>query len=123
MSVQVNQYIGYGYILPYNETEKILEAKHGQDNMEDLYDKYYDSAYDKKIVEVNGFSMITDGMSGKYFFFGKIFVKTRTDEMVDSMEFPKLSAKVKKELLAEFENVFGYAPSQAPNACIISHYR
>lgn len=123
MSIQVNQYVGYGYILPYKETEKILEKKYGEDNMEDLYDKYYDSAYDKKIVEINGFSMINDGMSGQYFFFGKIFVKTKTDEMVETMELPKLNTKVKKELLTEFQNVFGYAPPSAPNICIISHYR
>ena len=76
MSVQRNQYFAYGYMLDFTEARDHLVDLLGEDGYTGLSDKYHDSAFDDKIVEVHGCSMIEDGMNGKYTFFGKIYAKS-----------------------------------------------
>lgn len=50
MSVQTNQYAGFGYWLDYKKAEAELEDKYDENQIEDIFDKYHDSAFDDKIV-------------------------------------------------------------------------
>lgn len=123
MSVQTNQYAGFGYWLDYKQAEAALEAKYDTDQIEDIFDKYHDSAFDKKIVEINGFSMITDGMDGNYFFFGKIDAKSEVYEPLNVTIAKIPSTKVKKSLKEEIVNVFGTDFNMKPVSLVFTHYR
>ena len=123
MSVQINQYAGFGFFLNHKEAIKALEAKYDEDKIEDIFDKYHDSAYDQKIVEVNGFSMIDDGMSGEYTFFGKIDQKSQCDCPLNLYVYKSPSAKVKKLLNEEIINVFGTDFGLKPACIVFAHYR
>lgn len=123
MGVQTNQYSGFGYWLDYKQAEAALEAKYDEDGIEEIFDKYHDSAYDQEIVEVNGFSMISDGMSGEYFFFGKIDAKSEVHEPLDVAVAKVPSAKVKKALKEEIVNVFGTDFGIKPGSIVFTHYR
>lgn len=123
MSVQTNQYAGFGYWLDYKQAEAALEAKYDEDSIEDIFDKYHDSAYDQKIVEVDGFSMISDGMNGEYFFFGKIDAKSEVYEPLNVAVAKVPFAKVKKALKEQIINVFGTDFNIKPNYLVFTHYR
>ena len=123
MSVQTNQYAGFGYWLDYKKAEAALEDKYDENQIEDIFDKYHDSAFDDKIVEINGFSMITDGMDGKYFFFGKIDAKSEVYQPLHVVVSKVHSAKVKKSLKEEIVNVFGTDFNMKPVSLVFTHYR
>lgn len=123
MGVQTNQYAGFGYWLDYKQAEAALEAKYDEDGIEEIFDKYHDSAYDQKIVEINGFSMISDGMNGEYFFFGKIDAKSEVYEPLHVAVAKVPSAKVKKALKEEIVNVFGTDFGIKPASIVFTHYR
>ena len=107
MSVQTNQYAGFGYWLDYRQAENALKEKYGNDETENIFDKYHDFAYDEKIVEINGFSMIADSMNGEYIFFGKIDKKSEVYQSFNRVTVKTPSTKVKKLLKEEIVNVFG----------------
>ncbi len=76
MSVQINQYLIYGIKLPYkwhNEWEKNNEGKDFYDAFRDYMD---DSAYDEKIAQRDGITMLFDGMDGNYIFIGYCSAKS-----------------------------------------------
>ena len=123
MSVQCNTYVGFGYMLNYKIAQEFLKNKWGEDGREELMDKYHDNAFKSEIVEINGFSLIVDGMNGDYTFFGKLFAKSKTYEQLETMEVPKISAKLKKALDEEMLNIFGIDVGVAPKMMIIVHYR
>lgn len=123
MSVQLNQYLGYGYILPYKDTMKALEAKYQESEIEALFDKYYDSAYKADIVEVNGFSFIVDGMSGKFCFFGKLFLKSKGYDPLPTTSMPEIPLSLQEDLVQEYHRVFGDFDSVTPNTALITLYR
>lgn len=119
----MNQYAGFGYFLNHKEAIKSLEAKYDEDKIEDIFDKYHDSAYDQKIVEVNGFSMIDDGMNGEYTFFGKIDQKSQCDCLLNLYVSVMPVAKVKKSLIEEIINIFGTDFGMKPTCIVFAHYR
>lgn len=127
MSVQCNQYLGYGYMLEYQEVYDFFQGCGGTDYWEDqICDTYYDSAFDDKIKEVYGCSMIVDGMDGKYVFFGKLYAKSKNHVALDSMEIPNPSERDRIITEHEFGRVFeGFTPSVEPTAQLqlITHYR
>lgn len=123
MSVQMNQYLGYGYLLPYEESMNLLVEKYTENGMIDLLDKYNDSAFDDKIVEINGFSFICDGMNGRYNFFGKIFIKGKNDMPCKTTKIPDATDDLKTHLVVEFINIFGDVMKTEPSSVLISHYR
>jgi hypothetical protein len=82
MSVQINQYIILGYKFDYDE---FTTAYLHDESYDALLDDYHDSAFDAKIVECNGLSMIFDGMNGKYVYVGKIYTKSADGEYLDSI--------------------------------------
>ena len=123
MSTQTNQYAGFGYWLNYEQAQSTLEAKYSEEQIEDIFDKYHDSAYDQKIVEINGFSMISDGMSGEYFFFGKIDAKSEVHEPLNVVIVKAPSFKVKKALKEEVIKVFGTDFGIEPVYVVFTHYR
>lgn len=119
----MNQYLVYGFMLPFKESEKVLDEKYGESGKDELFDKYYDSAFDKKITEVDGCSLISDGMNGGYNFFGKIFQKSEVHEPLMTSEFPKVSSKIKKNVEAELLKVFGSTLDVKPKVFLLTHYR
>lgn len=119
----MNQYLCYGYLLPYDQSKEALEKLHTQAGAEEIFDKYYDSAYDKKIIEVEGFSIIQDGMCGEYIFFGKIFQKSSVHEPLSTTTMPKVTAKMKKQLVEQCIKVFGDTFEVKPETILLTHYR
>jgi hypothetical protein len=123
MSVQMNQYLTYGYMLDYDEGQTALEEKVTPDGIDDVYDKYYDSAYDEEIVEINGFSLIPDCMDGGYIFFGKIFKKSDVDQPLPSSTIPEISEEMKSALMTEFKSLFGDTLKDTAQVHLLTHYR
>lgn len=123
MSVQCNQYLAYGYKIDFGTAREQLIEIYGEDGYTALSDKYHDSAFDDKIVEVYGCSMIEDGMNGKYTFFGKIYAKSSNYEHLETTEIN--SAVPERDRIItehEFQRIFGYTPGE-PKFYIITHYR
>lgn len=126
MSTQINQYMGYGYMLDYPSARQALIDKWGEGKMDDILDQYHDSAFDSKIVEINGCSLILDGCGGKYLFFGKVFSKTKDGKYLDTQKVEKVKKHIKLTVSYEFKAVFGedFALQQDPPArYFITHYR
>lgn len=76
MSVQTNNYVGFGTMLEYPKPYEIM----------DHFDDYYDSAYDTKIVAIDDISIIGDGMGAEYVFLGKLFYKSPVYQDIDYFE-------------------------------------
>ena len=100
-----------------------MEAKYDETKIENLFDAYHDSAYDQKIAEVNGFSMIDDGMNGEYIFFGKIEQKSQCDCPLNLYKSVMPSSKIKKLLNEEIINLFGTDFGMKPTCIVFAHYR
>ncbi len=124
MSVQVNQYLGYGFFLPFKEAREALIEKLTDDKYQELADDYHDNAFKPEIKEINGCSMIEDGMNGKYTFFGKVFQKSDNYEHLQTCEMPKVGKKIKDNVKKEFESLFGNKFSEYDaKIMLITHYR
>lgn len=123
MSVQVNQYLGYGYLIPYDDGIELLEKRHSEDKIEELIDSYNDSAYNKDIVEINGISVLFDGMNGKFIFIGKVFKKSSNYEYLETTIMPTVNKKVKDTLSAECINVFGKTFDEKAQFTLVTMYR
>lgn len=67
--------------------------------------------------------MITDGMDGKYFFFGKIDEKSEVYEPLNIAISKEPSTKVKKSLKEEIVNLFGTDFNMKPVSLVFTHYR
>ncbi len=125
MSVQINQYYGYGYYLPYKEARDLLIEKYGEDKYEEISDQYHDSAFKNDIVAINGCSMIEDGMNGKYCFFGKVFEKASNGEYLETIEIKKVKKHIKLLISYEFKKLFGDDAFEdfQPISILITRYR
>lgn len=125
MSVQMNQYLCFGFLLDYKAAKAALKQGRTGEEYDELLEAYYDSAFDAKIVEVNGCSMIEDGMDGKYCFFGKVFAKSKVYEPLDTVACPTPSRSTKQNVMAEAARVFGseLLGTKKPTALILTHYR
>lgn len=125
MSVQVNQYYCFGYMLPYKEALEVLDTKLGSEDLrEELLDNFHDSAFDSKIVDIDGVSLVLDGMNGKYVFFGKIYQKSKSYEHLDTVIFKKPKKYVKLMVNYKFKEYFGDAFFDLkPQTFLLTHYR
>lgn len=123
MSVQRNQYLGYGYMLDFNTAKQILVDAHGEEGYENISNQYHDNAFKPDIVEVHGCSMIEDGMNGKYTFFGKIYAKSTNYEVIETRVLTKPSVRDRTIVEHEFARIFGKDRDVKPELYIISHYR
>lgn len=125
MSVQMNQYLCYGYLLDYGKAREIMNVKHSEEVAEEILDKYFDSAFEKEIVEVDGCSLILDGMDGEYIFFGKIFYKSKVYEPLQTVSIPKVSSKIKKNIEDQLQKIFGeeVRNDNKPGVILLTHYR
>ncbi len=124
MSVQINQYLVYGFYLPFKEARQYLNDKYTEDGYTEIADKYHDSAFKKDIVSINDCSMIEDGMNGEYTFFGKIFKKTSDGCHLETSEMPKVGKKIKDNVKKEFEAMFRDKFSDFhAKIMLITHYR
>ncbi len=124
MSVQINQYLVYGFYLPFKEARQFLIDKHTEDGYTEIADNYHDSAFKKDIVAINGCSLIEDGMNGEYTFFGKIFKKASDGCHLETSEMPKVGKKIKDNVIKEFEEMFGNKFTEyKPKIMLITHYR
>jgi hypothetical protein len=110
-------------MLPFKESEKALKVKYSEAEIEDIFDKYYDSAFDKKVMEFDGCSLISDGMNGEYNFFGKVFVKSKVYEAMETSSMPKVTPKIKKNVEEQLMKVFGNDFGIKPKIMIVTHYR
>lgn len=126
MSVQSNQYYGYGYFLPYKDAKAALEEKYGEefsDELDGFYDTYSDSAFNDKVVEVNDCSLIIDGMNGEYVFFGKLFAKSANGSYLNKVVISPVKTKVKNNVKQQLLEVFGREFSVKPQTVVFTHYR
>lgn len=123
MSVQRNEYLGYGYMLDFKRARNLLIENYGEDGYTELSDEYHDSAFNNEIVEVHKCSMIEDGMNGKYTFFGKIYAKTENYEAFETQEIPEISLHDRIITEHEYYRIFGTDLGVEPKLHIITHYR
>ena len=117
MGVDRNDYIVIGYKMPYD-----VKFKNGELLCEDIWDD------EKYIPMIEGwkdeeFTIISDGMSGKYIAFGKMI--DSSDEYqgfdfielnIDQADFDKVKQRA-KEIFPELEFDF-----ETPKTLIFSHY-
>lgn len=123
MSSQYNQYAGFGYFVDGKEAIKQLESKYTEEEIEDMFDKYHDSAFKTSTVEVDGCSMIRDNMSDKYLFFGKIFQKSDNYYPLHKVLPVKLSKKDREHIKTQFEKIFGTEFKAEQTHVVFTHYR
>lgn len=123
MSVQMNQYFGFGYFLNYKEAIKALESKYSEEDIEEIMDKYHDSAFKREVVSIDGCSMIVDGMSGKYIFFGVIEEKSEVYEPLQSFTVKSPKRKVKLLIQEKIQEIFGTDFNMKPSQVLLTHYR
>jgi hypothetical protein len=126
MSTQINQYMVFGFMMDYKKARQSLVDKWGEEKMEELLDQYHDSAFDRKIVEINGCSLIMDGCAGKYLFFGKIFSKTNDGEYLSTQKVEKIKKHIKLTVAYESKAVFGeefILEQDPPSRFLMTHYR
>lgn len=124
MSVQCNQYLGWGYMLDFTKAQDVLVSLNGEEGYEEIADKYHDNAFKPDIVEVYGCSMIEDGMNGEYTFFGKIFAKSENDVPLSTTSMPEVTERDRIITEHEFKRMFGELfNSDKPQYYLITHYR
>lgn len=123
MSVQVNQYIGFGYYLPYDKAIAALEEKHGEDGVEELMDKYHDSAFKKEIKKIDDMSMIVDGMSAEFIYFGHVAAKGTDEEPLSSMVMKQPSTEIIDKMKTQFVEIFGQDFNMSPSFTLVTLYR
>lgn len=125
MSTQINQYHCFGHLLPYEEAkEAIINHFNSEDMYEKLMDDFHDSAFDNKIKEIDGISIIQDGMDGKYIFFGKIYSKSSDHCYIETFEVEKPKKYLKLLLKFKLKEYFGDKFNELkPNTMLLTHYR
>ena len=123
MSVQMNQYLGFGYLLDYKKAISVLEKKYSEDKIEELMDSYHDSAFKKEVVSIDGCSMIVDGMSAQYIFFGAVSEKSDVYEPLETVVIHKTKSKVKKLVVEKIQELFGTDFDLEPSTVLLTHYR
>lgn len=123
MSVQRNEYLGFGYMLDFKKAREVLIEQYGEDGYEELSEEYSDNAFNNDIVEVHGCSMIEDGMNGRYTFFGKIYAKTENYEAFETQEIPEISLRDRIITEHEYCRIFATDLGVEPKLHIIAHYR
>lgn len=125
MSTQINQYHCFGYLLPYDEAkDAIINTLGSEDKFEEAMDDFHDSAFNGEIKEVDGVSMILDGMDGKYLFFGKIYDKSSDHRHIETFEFEKPKKHVKLLLKFKLKEYFGDNFNELkPKTILLTHYR
>lgn len=122
MSTAINQYILLGFRLDYNEAFGLLETKYGSSNCEDVREHYEDNGYKKEIKQMNGMTIISDGMDGEYFYFGIVKEKAREGEFVNSFEFGKPVATELKQIQTQAQELFGREFENKPTWHVLTHY-
>lgn len=88
MSVESNTYVLLGVKLPF---------EHFNEEQRDQFEPYWDSAF-KGIQHHNGLCVVDDGMSGKYYFVGRVLAKS-IDERSEGI--PITDCTVTATLVAE----------------------
>lgn len=126
MSVQVNNYIMYGYHLNYEDARAALLKNLGGDEekLEELLDNYSHSAYNSNVVKINGCSIVDDPMDGKDFFFGKVYAKSIDGEYLNTRKIKKPKKEVREKIHQEFIRLFGNDFSTVkPGMYLVVNYR
>lgn len=123
MSTQVNQYMCFGYMLDFHKAMNHLTETLGDDGYAELVEEYYDSAFKEEWTEVNGCTLLEDGMGGEYTFFGRVFAKASDGNILQTMEIPKIMPKFKKNLEKEFQRIFNGKFDVKPKYILVTHYR
>ena len=127
MSTRSNQYLAFGYMVDYKLAQQVLEAKYGdEDTAFDAVELFTDNGYEEKILPHNGVNVIKDGMSGEYFFFGKIVEKAEIDFPLPTVAVGTVKRKDQLNILAQFYALFGKVPGEMnlnkPGWFVINHY-
>lgn len=126
MSLQINNYLFYGYRLDYKEANEVLLKSFDNNELafDELLDLYHDNQFSEEIVEVNGCSMISDGMDGEYVFFGKVLSKSKDHEQLETQKIKKPKKAEQEKIEREFNRLFNehFADKKA-DLYFIAHYR
>lgn len=112
MSVQVNTYIAFGVLLPFDTLS--------EDDY-DKYEPYMDSAF-KGIHHHNGLCVIRDGMNGKYVIIGRVLAKSKVYENFDSPMTPNVTPTEIELVGSLITSQFGIENPEV-KLWIFSHYR
>ncbi len=123
MSVQCNQYIGYGYFVNLKALKEGVEAiPSASENPWDAFcEEHGDSAFNTKIVAPGGVSVLIYGMDGNCFL-GKVFAKGSDGQCLSSMAMPKVSGKDKKLVEEKYKTLLG-EPTKRAQMCLFTLYR
>lgn len=96
MSVQINQYFGFGKVLDGKEV-KAWEMRYGKDFYNELERFCGDSAFKEEIAEHDGLTLLYDGMNGESHFIGRILNKTTDHRFMDSFSFSDVRLRRKEK--------------------------
>lgn len=118
MSVQMNTYVMYGLLLPYDKFGDIWDS----------FEEYHDSAFEG-IQHTEGLCMLSDGMCGKYVAVGRVLAKTQNhegfDAPVDLLAHPFMEGT--ENLLEQIRDMLhptaGLPADAQLRHLVISHYR
>lgn len=109
MSVQTNQYLLYGVMLPY-EWHKEWEKEHGKDFYETFEPYMDDSAFDEGVNHKDGVFCIFDGMNSRFIAIGRVIDKSKDGELIaeeSPIALPEFSDLEEELLSSSITRVFG----------------
>lgn len=115
MSTQVNSYVMYGVVLPY----ELCKGHYV------MLDPYMDSPFKPEVNPKDGLTVLFDGLNGKYVAIGHVVAKTENHQHFDApiklpVPYPKDTALTIKSLVGSM----GIDPeAHLLRWVILSHYR
>lgn len=122
MSTQINQYLGYGILMSKSEWKELTE-NFDDDWHEALNDAYADSAFDTKITEINGFSLISDSWCNDFYFYGKCFAKSANESHLETTAVDVVSQELRYDLFHSYEKLFKKKTSKDAQYVLLTVYR
>lgn len=110
MSVNFNQYLLVGVVLPFTYFP------------DDDAEAYFDSPY-RGIAHHQGLCILSDGMGGKYTVIGRVLQKSPVNEPLGAgiLAMPEVDEALRAEVAQALEAQFGIKDS--PSLLFLTHYR
>ncbi len=117
MSSQVNTYVMFGVLMPYNSDDEFY----------DRCERYRDTAYKPEVNKVDNVTVLFDGMNGDYIALGHVIAKTANHEAFEEPITVEANAAVLRSWMNDIAAVLtklGLDPDDhVPRWHVISHYR
>jgi hypothetical protein len=125
MSVQTNQYLMWGVLLPY-QWSKDWEKAHDNKSFYDEHEEFIaDSAFSREITHEDGIFCLFDGMNGEYLVIGRVLAKSSDGELL-GYKLPTpvipLTALEEELILGSIKRNFGIVGGNL-GFWFVTHYR